>query len=135
MSMNNTTEESKRILTAFYAAGMRNDWQTLMDFMDDDIVVYEPPYLPYGGTYRGKANFPKIIESLLACGGDLSKITVNYMVAEGERVICNVEILDTKTGKNFMLAEESVVRNGKIVEMRVYYFDAGSLIGQLPRKS
>lgn len=61
--------------------------------------------------------------------GDLTKINVKYMVAEGEHVFCVMEVPDKKTGKNFLIAEESIVRNGKIAEMRPFYFDAGTMIG------
>lgn len=123
-----TTEETRRVLSAFYSAGERGDFAALMQCMDENIVIHEPPFLPYGGTYTGIADFQQKIVAGLAPYGDLTKITVRRLVVEGERGFCVVEIPQLAGGGSFQLVEESRVRNGKMVEMRIYYFDAGSML-------
>ena len=98
-----------------------------MNCLDENVVVHEPSFLPYGGIYKGVEGFQKIFAGI-APYADIATMKLHRVVAEGERVFCVLEIPDKNTGKNLMLAEESIVRNGKIVEMRTFYFDAGSMI-------
>ena len=120
------TEQSKRIVEEMYAAGARNDFAGVMQCMDENVMVLEPPYLPYGGTYRGIAEFQKLL-GIISEYADLSTVKLQYAIAEGERVMAVLNILDRKTGKQLHLAEQSTVKNGKVVEMRIFYFDAGSM--------
>jgi uncharacterized protein len=122
------SEKNKGILEAMYAAGARNDFQTVMGYMDENVVVIEPPYLSYGGTYKGLAEFQRLM-GLINEYADLSTIRLQYSVAENDRVFGILELKDQKTGKQLQLAEQSTLRNGKVVEMKIFYFDAGSLIG------
>jgi uncharacterized protein len=59
---------------------------------------------------------------------DVSKISVDRMVAEGERVIGIIRMPDQKTGESIVLAEESVIRNGKVVEIFVYFHETQTLL-------
>jgi ketosteroid isomerase-like protein len=121
------TEENKRIVEGIYAAGARGDFQSVMACMDENIVVIEPPYLPYGGTYRGIAEFQKLM-GLINEYADMSTVSLQYAVAEGDKVFVALQFKDRKTGKMLQLVEQSIVRDGKIVEMKIFYFDAGSMI-------
>jgi hypothetical protein len=123
------SEANKRIVEGMYAAGARGDFQGVMACMDENVEVIEPPYLPYGGTYKGIAAFQKLL-GIISEYADLTKIKVAYSVAENDRVIGILQILDRKTGKNLQLAEQSTLRNGKVVEMKIFYFDAGSLLAK-----
>ncbi len=121
------TAESKCIVEEMYAAGARNDFEGVMKCMDKDVVVIEPPYLPYGGTYKGIGEFQRLL-GIITAYADLSTVRLQYAVAEGDRVMAVLNILDKGTGKDLHLAEQSTVRNGKVVEMKIFYFDAGSMI-------
>lgn len=58
MSTNSAlTEESKRVVTAMYDAGVRGDFAGVMSQMDENLIVYEPPFLPYGGLTKGSPTF------------------------------------------------------------------------------
>ena len=121
------SETNKRIVETMYAAGARNDFQAVMGCMDENVVVIEPPYLSYGGIYRGLAEFQKLM-GIINEYADLSTVRLQYSVAENDRVIGILEFKDRKTGKQLHLAEQSTLCNGKVVEMKIFYFDAGSLI-------
>ncbi len=47
------TETNRRIVTEMYEAGQRGELETFFGHVADDVVLTEPAYLPYGGTYRG----------------------------------------------------------------------------------
>ena len=121
------TEASRQKVLAMYTAAGSGDFATALACMADDIAVIEPPYLPYGGTYRGKAEFQQLLGRINEYA-DLSAMKMESVVAEGERVLVSLQIGDRKTGKPLQLMEQSIVRDGKIVEMKIFYFDAGSMI-------
>lgn len=118
---------SKDIVLKMYAAAGSGDVAGAIACMDDNVTVIEPPYLPYGGTYQGKQEFLRLF-GLIGEYGDLSTVKMHYAVAEGDLVFVALQFIDRKTGKPMQLVEQSTVKNGKIVEMKIFYFDAGSMI-------
>lgn len=121
------TQASKQTVLALYTAAGKGDLVTALSLMADDIAVIEPPYLPYGATYRGKAQFQDLLQKINE-HADLAALKIEAVVAEGDTVFVTLQIGDRKTGKPLQLAERSRVRDGKIVEMKIFYFDAGSMI-------
>jgi uncharacterized protein len=121
------TEASRQKVLAMYTAAGKGDFTGALACMDDNIAVLEPPYLPYGDTYRGKADFQKLLGRINEYA-DLSAMKMESVVAEGDSVFVCLQIGDRKTGKPLQLVERSIVRDGKIVEMKIFYFDAGSMI-------
>lgn len=121
------SEASKAKVLTMYAAAGKGDFATALSCMADDIAVIEPPYLPYGGTYRGKVEFQQLLAKISE-HADLSAMKMEGVVAEGDTVFVCLQIGDRKTGKPLQLVERSIVRDGKIVEMKIFYFDAGAMI-------
>jgi ketosteroid isomerase-like protein len=122
-------ERSKSVVMDMYAAGTRGDVEGMLNLMADEaFVLNEPSFLPYGGTYRTQKGmleaFTKIAEYL-----DVSSVEVDHMVAEGDRVFAVSYAVDRGSGERVLAAEEYLVRDGKIVEMRVFYNEARSLAG------
>ena len=122
------TDRNRQVVLDMYAAGMRGDVQGMLGHMaEQSFVLHEPPFLPYGRSYQGHAGmleaFAKIGEYL-----DVSSIEVDHVVAEGERVIVVLHATDRQSGERVLLAEENVLHNGKVVEMRVFFHEARSLV-------
>ena len=124
--MSQTKATKQKVLSMCPPAG-KGDFTGALACMADDITVIEPPYLPYGGTCRGKAEFQGLLAKINE-HADLSAIKMESVVAEGDSVFVCLQIADRKTGKPLQLVERSIVRDGKIVEMKIFYFDAGSMI-------
>ena len=118
---------NRQIVVDFYAAGVRGDLELFVSYLSDDFVLYEPPFLPYGGAYHGRQamleGFGKIGEYL-----DVSGLEVDHLVADGEHVIGILRAPDRATGELVLIAEESTLRDGKIVEMRVFFHEGRSLV-------
>lgn len=126
-----TTAETRRVIEAAYGASTQGDIPGFLAFIGEDIVCHEPAYLPFGGTYTGKAAFlelAKVITDYL----DFGQATVHHIVAEGERAIGIISIADRATNAPTYFAEEATVRDGKIVELRLFYFDAQSMLRMPP---
>ena len=60
---------------------------------------------------------------------DIERITVHYLVADGDTVIAVIGSPDRNTVQFNHFADESRVRDGKIAEMWLYYHDPQSMLG------
>lgn len=126
-SATDLTERNRAVVRGLYDAATSGDLPGALEALAEDVVVYEPDFLPYGGVYRGKQAFVELFGKIAQCL-DLSRVTVHYYVADGERVIAVLGIPDLTTGELAHFAEQSTVRDGKIAEMRLFYYDPQSMI-------
>jgi ketosteroid isomerase-like protein len=95
--------------------------------LSDDVTVIEPAFLPFGKAYHGKDGFFALAQ-ILPDYLDLSSITLHYTIADGDRVAACVGIPDVTTGELTHFIEQFTVKDGKIVENRLFYHNPGSLI-------
>lgn len=131
MSTSATTEASRRAVSRLYDAGLGGDLAGMVAALHDDLVVYEPSFLPYGGVTNGPAAFEKLFAVIMQYI-DFSTLRLESMVAENDVVVA---FLNAKThkGERLSIGERSVVRDGKIVEMRIFYHEGGDLFPRAPR--
>jgi ketosteroid isomerase-like protein len=123
------TEKNRAIVEKLYAAASSGDLEAIAPLLADDIVVDEPTYLPYGKVYRGKEEFAGLL-GMIGQFLDLTKVQVNYTIADGDRVAACLGIPDVTTGEMTHFIEQSTLRDGQIVEMKLFYYDAQSMIGK-----
>jgi ketosteroid isomerase-like protein len=123
-----TTARSREVVTAVYKAGAGGDVETLLGLMADDLVVEEPWFLPYGGTYETPQGLAELFGKIGAVL-DVTQMQIDYLVCDADHVIGIIRIPDRRTGHDVLLAEESTVRDGKVARMRIFFHDTQSLIG------
>jgi len=128
MESTTVTEVNRAIIESFYAAGLRGDIETMDSFLADDVVIYEPPYLPFGGEYRGKGGLSAIYAAVAQLA-DVTQFKVHYVLVDGDRAVAVGGFPVNDTGQFTHFAEETRLVGGKIVEIRIYYHDAQSLLG------
>jgi hypothetical protein len=121
------TEQSRAIVAALYEAAKAGDVEGVLAVMDDEVVVHEPEFLPYGGTYQGKQGFLDLFTKIVKVY-DMTAVQYDYLVADGDKVIGILRMPDLNTGQDVLLAEQSIVRDGKVVDMRIFFHDTQSLI-------
>ena len=129
--MSTTTDETatnQALMEGMYNAAIAGDFEAVLACLDPSLVVNEPGFLPYGGVYEGIAAFAGMIPQVAELM-DLTQMKIDRFIAQGDRVIGIIRMPDRRTGENVLLAEESVIRDGKVVEINVYYNDAQTLIG------
>lgn len=122
------SERNRKTVAAFYAAGVGGDVDTMLSYLSDDLVVREPEYLPYGGIHRGKQGLLGVFQAIQQYA-DVSALTIDHLVADGDRVIGIIDVPELRTGNMIRLAEESRLVDGKIVEMQIFYYDPQSMLG------
>ncbi|MFJ5265033.1 nuclear transport factor 2 family protein [Streptomyces sp. NPDC088387] len=123
------TEQNRAIVEAMFAAANNGDIDAVLSYLSDDITVIEPLFLPFGKAYHGKDEFLGLAQ-ILPDYLDVSSITVHYTIADGDRVAACVGIKDVATGEPTRFIEQFTVKDGKIVENRLFYHDAGTLTGR-----
>jgi ketosteroid isomerase-like protein len=123
------TEQNRAIVEAMFAAANNGDIEGVFSYLSEDIAVIEPLFLPFGKTYHGKDEFLGLAQ-ILPNYLDVSKITVHYTIADEDRVAACVGVTDVATGELTQFIEQFTVKDGKIVENRLFYHDAGTLIDQ-----
>ena len=122
------TERNRSIVQEMYAAiTERGDIGGFMAHVSDDVVVHEPPYLPYGGDHVGREALLALFRQV-AVTFEVATIKLEYLVADGDKVMAVVRAATNPTGETARLVEESTLRDGKVVDIRVYYSETGCLL-------
>ncbi|MEU9153219.1 nuclear transport factor 2 family protein [Streptomyces sp. NPDC048417] len=121
------TEQNRAVVEAMFAAANNGDVEGVFSYLSEDVAVIEPVFLPFGKAYHGKDEFLGLAQ-VLPNYLDVSKITVHYTIADGDRVAACVGITDVATGELTHFIEQFTLKEGKIIENRVFYHNVGSLI-------
>jgi uncharacterized protein len=122
------SEASRALMTRMYTSAANADFEDVFACLSEDLVVNEPPFLPYGAVYSGHDGFRDLIGKVTQVL-DVSKMTVIRMVADDDRAIGIIEMPDVATGEQILLAEESLIRDGKVAEITVYFHEPRTLLG------
>jgi uncharacterized protein len=126
MSGESITITTRTLVAGMYDAAVRGDFASVMACFTDELLVHEPASLSIAGTYRGPEAFAAVIAKL-AETMDFTRMRVARMTIEGERAVSILHIPDRTTGQDIVVAEESLLRDGKVAEIWIYYHDGQSM--------
>ncbi len=119
-------KSNREIVQAVFAASADKDWTTVKSYLHDDIQVIEADSLPYAGVFEGPDNFVKLNQMVFNTWADAVN-TIDHIVADGEHVVIlgNMSGRGKETGQAFSVPLAAVWRlqDGKVVEVRPFYFD------------
>ena len=118
------TEMSRQIVQSIYDAMASGDVKTVLELIDEDIVCYESPNLPYGRAYRGHAELQALFEPVTKYLA-IEQLKIDHLIADGERVVAVVRLPVRSSGIEAIVAEHHLLRNGKVVEQRIFFFEPG----------
>lgn len=117
---------NKDIVLAFLAASVRRDEEAMRDLLHPDVRVIEADSLPYGGVIKGAQGFLELIRRVFKTWEN-TEVSVQQVLGDGDRVVLLAEMTGRGkgNGKAFRMpiAEVWLLDNGKIKEVRPYYFD------------
>jgi ketosteroid isomerase-like protein len=113
---------NQKLVADAYAAMLQGDFKGFVGLFDPEIVVTEPACLPYGGTFRG------VKEVMAGLGNaapylDSAKMVVEYVFAQDDRVAALLSIPLRDGSATASIAEHWLIRDGKAVELSVYWSD------------
>jgi len=105
----------------------RGDIEGFLSFISPNVVVEEPDFLDYGGTYDGIDGL-KTLFAKFATRFDLSGLDFERIVVDGNYVcaICRAPVLGTNNSVVFI--ERVLIEADKVIGLRVYMYDLGGLL-------
>lgn len=120
------TEQERNLeaTSRLYAVCAAGDWSAVREMLTDDFFVTEAPGLPYEGVFRGKDGLQHLYGTVMGMM-DLAGLELIEMTSGGDWVIVLVEMLAKDADGDFRiaLAEGTRFRDGKVCEIKPYYFD------------
>jgi hypothetical protein len=125
------SEANRAVVQKFYTAGHNRDIHEIIECLADDVVVVEPERHPLAGTYKGRDEALRVIGQLAAVVGFVG-IDVHEIIVDGpQRAVVLLDLICTnqRTGKGFRMpiAEFLLVEEGKITEIRPFWYDTAKL--------
>lgn len=123
------TQTNKDKVQAMFDAMAVGDFELMKSYLHPDVFVTEADCLPYGGVHSGPDGYIRLVDKVLATWNDL-QLSVNAMVETGDMVI----VMSQFAGKNkagvafnMPMTEVFYFSDGKVSEVRPYYFDTNKL--------
>lgn len=118
---NGDSETTKQVLERFYTAVLGWDEAALVELVDENAELHQPPVLPYGKVYRGRDEMMKVWKNVILRLAEPSTAFVDNMIVQGEyaAVIAGGKM----QGKDTLACEEYHVRDGRIVRIRMFWYD------------
>jgi uncharacterized protein len=124
--------DTRRVVSACYAAARANDAAAILELMDPDVVLREPASLPNAGVHRGVDQVMQALVPVFALF-DLSRLTIEKIVVDGEYGIGLVDLpFRDRAGQSCEVSEVYRVRNGRVVEIRPFYWDTAAIAAMSP---
>ena len=124
--MNQSNKEKVQAMFDAMAAG---DFELMKTFLHPDVVVTEAECLPYAGVHRGPDAYIQLVHTVVNTWDDL-QLSVNAMVEDSNLVFVMSEFAGKNkagTAFNMPMTEVFHFTDGKVSEVRPYYFDTHQL--------
>ena len=116
------TELNRKVVSQLLDAIHTMDVAGVLDLFDPAVVMHEPPNLPFSGVYHGVEGIAELMGKLLPVV-NLSGVEVETMTAGADWVILLTHIPLQTGDARIDLSECFRLADGKIVEIRVFYWD------------
>lgn len=101
-----------------------------LSLLDDDFVLHSPPGLPWGGEYRGPEGFVELMTRITGMVTPESEGAMEFLDA-GDRTVMRAtgRFVLPASGRSATtgLVEVFAVRDGKIIDMDIYYKDPATV--------
>jgi uncharacterized protein len=123
------TEANRQLVTRMYQAVKDGDIDGFFEPLAPDVVVCEPAFLPYGGVYRGVDELKALLGRVSGIF-DISGMKIEQVISDEDHVIGLIRAPLIDGSGEIFLAEMSVIREGKVVEMRIFFHDAATLLAR-----
>lgn len=116
------TEQTRRVVSGIHAASAKGDLEKERRLFSPQLVIEEPPYLPYGGTFHGYDGFMQLATQAVEYV-DFSSVKLESLTVEGHLAFAVVRVR-LLSGPEIIATEQWRVENGLAVHCRISWFDA-----------
>jgi ketosteroid isomerase-like protein len=135
MIMALTREAMLEIVDKLYGATGVGDFATAESMLTEDFFITEADSLPMAGTYRGRTALRDLFTQVMGMM-DVAGLARGETMTGEDYAVCQVsfEFTDPKL-KPAELLEMFRFRDGKVCEIRPYYFDPAQIIAACAAKT
>jgi|SRR5271163_1819640 len=117
------TEETRRIVSSCYDAARAGDTATIMDLLDPEVVLHEAASLPIGGDHNGPEAMLRALAAVYELL-DIPNMTIERLVVDADYAVGLLDIpFRERHGESLQVAEVWRVREGRIIDIRPFYWD------------
>lgn len=129
------TDVALEMVRRLYQDARVRDWEAVAAVMSDRLVIHEAPALPYGGEWRGRYALRDLYTAVVGYW-DAPVIEQDALTSDGDgNVVALVRLTTTSrhSGERVThrIAEVNRVKQGKVAEMRIFYFDEALVLAEL----
>ena len=129
---NSQAQANVKTLREYWAAMDRYDIDAALQTLDAACIIHIPASLPYGGTYQGHDEIRQFWMSGFFQLYEQPEPLGLQLLVSGDYVITlqtlKTRIRGSKNELEMPMAETFKLRDGKIVEIRPYYFDTAKML-------
>jgi ketosteroid isomerase-like protein len=121
-------EQILQLVDDLYAATGAGDFDKAEEYLTDDFFITEADTLPFAGIYKGKTALRDLFTKVMGMM-DVSRLNRVQTTSGGDFAvtILSFEFVNPEL-ESAHLCELFRFRDGKICEIRPYYFDAAPII-------
>ncbi len=123
------SQSNKEKVQAMFDAMAAGDFELMKTYLHPDVFVIEADCLPYSGVHRGPDGYIQLVHKVVNTWDDL-QLSVNAMAEVDDMVMVVSEFAGkNKAGVafNMPMTELFYFTDGKVSEVRPYYFDTHKL--------
>lgn len=121
-----TAERNKALVLRLYDAISRADVEDFFSGCSPDMVIHEASSMAVGGIYRGMEELGGLLGQL-AAAYDMTTIQMERIVADGDYVVAMGSFKTADHSYLVKITEWWQIADGKVVEVRPYYWDTQEL--------
>lgn len=124
-----------QLIDNLYAATGVGDFDKAEEYLTDDFFITEADMLPFAGVYRGRTALRELFTKVMGMM-DVSGLNVVQTTCGGDYAvtILSFEFVDPSLAPAH-LCELFRFRDGKVCEIRPYYFDPTSILAACNAKA
>ena len=121
------SNDNREIMRKFYDHMANANIVGILSSFHDEVEIHEPDCLPYGGVYRGIDGVKKLL-SQASQHLDSRVFNVEAIMVDGDRVVSILHTATRGSRTPIHVAEEAIIRDGRIYRVRVFLFDPTIII-------
>ena len=118
------------LLKRCYAAAGARDWDAVAAICSPELVITEPPSLPFGGEYRGRDALHRLFTTVMDYW-DNPTVVIDDIIGGDTygAVLITFTMTSKHTGRTFTqtVVETAKSSSGLLTEMRIHYFDTAEV--------
>jgi ketosteroid isomerase-like protein len=134
-----TAAGARTVLEGMYAAEAtylaaggpgQASFDLLAPFFHPDVRLHQADALPYGGTWCGHDGMERFFLAMTETWASFAMVDQEFLVDDGPAVVhTQVDATARATGRSlsFPILQTVAVRDGRIIEVRPFYWDTAAI--------